>query len=197
MQEIEQQIMEAARRLFLHYGFRKTSVDQIAQEAQVGKGTIYNYFKNKEDLFRRVLEFWKSQAEQHEASTRPAQSSVYELILHRIQSRISFWRNMLNGAPVTESMMKEMIDIAFSLSDTEQSLQREMEEWMQKGIVQGELDSTLDLKRTTQLLCQIEYQFVPRWMAHADNETVQQEIATLHELLWQGLGNKNGPPHKT
>ena len=46
MNGMEQQIQAAAEKLFLHYGFRKTSVDQIAREAGIGKGTIYNYFRN-------------------------------------------------------------------------------------------------------------------------------------------------------
>jgi len=49
-------ILSAARRLFSRYGLRKTTVDEIAKEARVGKGTIYNYFKSKEEVFRAVVE---------------------------------------------------------------------------------------------------------------------------------------------
>jgi len=49
-------IVTAARRLFGKYGLRKTTVDEIAREAGVGKGTIYNYYKSKEEIFQAVVE---------------------------------------------------------------------------------------------------------------------------------------------
>lgn len=47
----EQRIFEAAARLISHYGYDKTSVDDIAREAGVSKGAIYLHFKSKEELF--------------------------------------------------------------------------------------------------------------------------------------------------
>jgi TetR/AcrR family fatty acid metabolism transcriptional regulator len=44
------QILEAATRLFIEQGYRKTSVDQVAREAGVAKGTVYLYFETKSDL---------------------------------------------------------------------------------------------------------------------------------------------------
>lgn len=43
-------ILDAAERLFVRYGFKKTTMDEIAAEAGVGKGTIYSYFRSKEEL---------------------------------------------------------------------------------------------------------------------------------------------------
>lgn len=48
------QILDAAQREFLSHGFRKTSIDSIAQAAQVAKGTVYLYFENKDAVFRAV-----------------------------------------------------------------------------------------------------------------------------------------------
>ncbi|MFQ5866637.1 MAG: TetR/AcrR family transcriptional regulator [bacterium] len=49
-------ILTAARKLFGRYGLRKTTVDEIAREARVGKGTIYNYYTSKEEVFQAVVE---------------------------------------------------------------------------------------------------------------------------------------------
>lgn len=49
-------IMTSARKLFSRYGLRKTTVDEIAKEAHVGKGTVYNYFRSKEEVFKAVVE---------------------------------------------------------------------------------------------------------------------------------------------
>ena len=44
------QIVEAATQLFIHHGYRKTSISDVARAVQVAKGTIYLYFKNKPEL---------------------------------------------------------------------------------------------------------------------------------------------------
>jgi len=48
-------ILEAAGTLFQKFGYSKTSMDEIAQAAFVGKGTLYYYFSCKEELFVAVL----------------------------------------------------------------------------------------------------------------------------------------------
>lgn len=50
------QIVRAAARLFGHYGFRKTSVDLIAREAEVAKPTLYAHFADKEAIFVAVCQ---------------------------------------------------------------------------------------------------------------------------------------------
>src|SRR5262245_15946839 len=49
-------IVRAATALFTRHGFRKTSIDLIASEAEVAKPTIYAYFADKEALFAGVCE---------------------------------------------------------------------------------------------------------------------------------------------
>lgn len=51
------QILNAAMKVFAECGFAGTDVEDIAALAGVGKGTIYRYFKNKEELFFSVLEW--------------------------------------------------------------------------------------------------------------------------------------------
>ncbi len=48
-------ILSAATRLFARFGFKKTSVDQIAKDAGVAKGTVYLAAETKEDLFYQAI----------------------------------------------------------------------------------------------------------------------------------------------
>jgi AcrR family transcriptional regulator len=48
-------IMAVAARMFGKYGFQKTTVDEIARTAHKAKGSVYYYFKSKEDLFLAVV----------------------------------------------------------------------------------------------------------------------------------------------
>lgn len=49
-------VLRAAMVRFLSYGFKRTSVEDIAVEANVSRPTLYAYFKNKEELLRKVSE---------------------------------------------------------------------------------------------------------------------------------------------
>jgi len=48
------EILEAALRVFGQYGYRRTSVDDIAREAGIAKGTIYLSFASKEEVFQAL-----------------------------------------------------------------------------------------------------------------------------------------------
>lgn len=48
-------ILAASKELFARFGFKKTAVDDIAKKARVAKGTIYNYFRSKEEIYRDIL----------------------------------------------------------------------------------------------------------------------------------------------
>jgi len=49
------QIVEAATEVFIKHGYRRASVDDVAERAGVAKGTIYLYFKNKAELLLEAI----------------------------------------------------------------------------------------------------------------------------------------------
>jgi len=50
-----QEIERAAKKVFFKKGYQKSSIDEIAKKADISKGTIYLYFKNKEDLYMSLM----------------------------------------------------------------------------------------------------------------------------------------------
>lgn len=48
-------ILNAAEKSFTLFGYKATTMDQIARMANVGKGTIYTFFSNKEELFHSIV----------------------------------------------------------------------------------------------------------------------------------------------
>lgn len=56
-----QQIIVAAKRVFSEKGYNRTTIEDIAHEAELSPGTLYLYFKNKEELFAslslRILQY--------------------------------------------------------------------------------------------------------------------------------------------
>ncbi|HKM39987.1 MAG TPA: TetR/AcrR family transcriptional regulator [bacterium] len=57
----EQAIITAARRMFALHGYSQARVEDIAQAAGVGKGTVYEYFSSKQAMFEQVVEAGMSQ----------------------------------------------------------------------------------------------------------------------------------------
>jgi AcrR family transcriptional regulator len=55
-----EQILDGAMRVFMRQGFDASSMNDITREAGVSKGTLYVYFKNKEDLFAAIIQRKKS-----------------------------------------------------------------------------------------------------------------------------------------
>ncbi len=49
-----EQIVDAAEKVFFSKGFSSATMDEIAEAAELGKGTLYLYFANKEDLYFAV-----------------------------------------------------------------------------------------------------------------------------------------------
>ena len=80
-----QLILEAARRVFFRCGFRQATMEQIAQEAELGKATLYDYFGSKEELYvalleegLRLLDAHMEQVEQH-YRTRPVREAIHAM----------------------------------------------------------------------------------------------------------------------
>lgn len=54
--EVKETIIGVARQIFTRFGFRKTTMDEIALASRKGKSSIYYYFSSKEDIFKAVVE---------------------------------------------------------------------------------------------------------------------------------------------
>jgi AcrR family transcriptional regulator len=56
-----EQIADAALRRFARYGFKRSSMDDVAREAGLAKATIYLHFKGKDDVFRAMIARFSAQ----------------------------------------------------------------------------------------------------------------------------------------
>jgi AcrR family transcriptional regulator len=55
-EEARLKIIEISRKIFTHFGFKKTTMEEIALATRKGKSSIYYYFNSKEDIFKAVVE---------------------------------------------------------------------------------------------------------------------------------------------
>lgn len=56
-EEFRRKVIVSAGQIFSHYGFKKTTMDEIAKALKMGKSSIYYYFESKEEIFEAVVLF--------------------------------------------------------------------------------------------------------------------------------------------
>jgi len=84
-----QEILNASIKIFAQKGFKATTLDEIAEKSEFGKGTIYNYFSSKEDIYKEIilsiLEIHKKINDEVDKST----DNLYDFILETTKKHIS------------------------------------------------------------------------------------------------------------
>lgn len=112
-------ILQAALKVFGEKGFYRAKIEDIAQEAGVGKGTVYEYFKSKEHLFREILNegknlFTRLMREEinKEATIRQKLENLVRLNIeagqrYRALARIA----MLEATPVDHSFRQRLLEM--------------------------------------------------------------------------------------
>src|SRR2546427_4679462 len=78
----EERILDVATTLLVRWGYRKTTIDDVAREAGVGKGTIYLHWKDKNELFRAAI--WREQQRYSEEVQRRIAADPEGGLLHRV-----------------------------------------------------------------------------------------------------------------
>lgn len=94
----KEQIVEAASKSFAMFGYKATSMDQIAKLANVGKGTIYTFFKNKEELLHFIMEElikeMKTAAEEtfeeNVTFQKNVHRAIYKMLEYRLKHQLAF-----------------------------------------------------------------------------------------------------------
>ncbi len=88
---IRKRIIAEAIALFSRDGIADVSVDQIAEAADVGKGTIYNYFETKEDIVVAFLVSFEPEVQETLASLtrsqRPVHAILAEFVLRQLKMK--------------------------------------------------------------------------------------------------------------
>jgi AcrR family transcriptional regulator len=81
-------IIETAIRLFSERGIQAVTVDEIAAEADVGKGTIYNYFPAKEDIIVGFMVEFERTVQSQLKNLESRHRSAAAVLTHYIQSEL-------------------------------------------------------------------------------------------------------------
>jgi AcrR family transcriptional regulator len=110
-------ILEAAESIFASKGYRQTSVDDIAEETQFSKATLYRYFKSKSDIFSQVIQNSFQEARNELLKIKKKQRSTESKLKDVICYLLTYYRRKENIARiffVEPSLMQKILKIDIS-----------------------------------------------------------------------------------
>ena len=85
--ERKQQILKVSKELFLHHGFKKVTLSDIAGEVGVSRPTVYQVFPNKEEIYKALIEQWQKDAFQRIEEAVNSASTIET----RLRAAIEIW----------------------------------------------------------------------------------------------------------
>ena len=186
----KQEIINAATQSFSLFGYKATTMDQVARLANVGKGTIYTFFKNKEELFDEIIinliKDMESEATQVIDSKLSFQenlhAALYKMLEFRLEHQLTiklFQENRDFGTPVVQEVMEKL----------EASILVFIREKIEKAISKGEIKKC-DTDITAFVLLKLYIALIVDWEQER-KPLSKEEIANLFDLyIFKGLSNQ-------
>jgi TetR/AcrR family transcriptional regulator len=101
IKEKEQAILLAARKRFARYGFSKVTMDEIADDVEMGKASLYYYFPAKENLFKAVIQQEQNQFIEAVENILAKNIPVSQKLIEYVDLRIGISQELLNLGMLT------------------------------------------------------------------------------------------------
>jgi AcrR family transcriptional regulator len=183
----EQELLEAARRLFSQKGFANTTVSDIVREAGVAQGTFYLYFHSKAALVQRLLKMFDDLVQDEVAASGDDSLSRAERI--RTQVKAAFHASAKHADLVRMLFLDASIGVAELIQTARPTTEQRMQaaaEVLRAGIASGEfheMDSTL----AARLVFAMVRGAVVEWVLHGSDTDPEEFAEGLAQILIRGL----------
>lgn len=144
-----QKFLNEAALLFAEKGYDGADMGELARRAGVSKGSIYNYFESKEDLFLYVCTFNLERSRQAIYGTMDPAWDIYRQIDHIFKSGVQFITEhpefMVIYLSMTAPGMQRFAEVLAGVTEkfTGDVLKRELAKGIEAGIVRADLDIKL------------------------------------------------------
>jgi AcrR family transcriptional regulator len=127
--------------MFSRYGYRRTSIDAIAQHAGAAKGTVYAYFEGKEALFHAVCEHVVEVfLEAAEVALRK-KAPIDERLLAVLDAKYSYFFELALGTPHAQDLLDAKGEIASEvIAQADRRYLKLLVGLLDDGVARGEID---------------------------------------------------------
>lgn len=180
-------IVEAATKSFSLFGYKATTMDQVARLANVGKGTIYTFFKNKEELFEEIISsLVKEMMAEAEEVIKPELPFVENV--HRALSRLLAFRSQhqLMIKLVQEEAEMGTMAVSGMLEHVENEIIAYLRQKMEIAINKGAIPP-VNTEITSFLLLKMYIALVSDWEKHHKPLSSEQIAEVMKVFLMKGL----------
>jgi len=184
-------IIEGAHKLFLNNGIRNVSMDDIARNLGISKKTIYQYFENKTDLLKQILDFLMTNIKAKIKELENRNLNAIDVLLE--MSKI-VGSKLMKFNPIVSFELQKYFPVIFEeyKSVKKQIMKNFIIRNIEKGIKEGYYRSNLNSEVVAHLYFEkIEDLYKP--------EAIDQESFSFEELFRvmfenhiRGISNENG-----
>ncbi len=192
--ERRQSIIQAAIGVFGKGNFRDSSISEIARRANVAEGTIYQYFRNKEDLFFSIpvdkTEEFCRELDLHLEGISGAFNKIKKFIwyyLYFFKKNPEYGRTLMLEMRVSKNFVKTKAYESFKpLTDRILEI---LKEGQQERIIRDDVNIYI----LRQLILGILEHMVTRWLLKGERYDLLEHCNEVDELIIHGMGLTAGP----
>jgi AcrR family transcriptional regulator len=198
------QILKVSRKIFAKEGFRNTDVQVIADLAEVGKGTIYRYFGNKEQLFLATV---KASLDEVLEAVRKAlgiadneQLQKTNLDIRQLLRTIAIAsaEYYQHNPQAVEIMIQERAEFRESVFPTHLMFRAEgrqpLEQLLRDGIARGEIRD-VDVSQITNAFADLIYGSIVNGVLEGGKSRLVERLEHAMDLFLHGLALNNESAH--
>lgn len=184
----KQEILEAATRSFSLFGYKATTMEQIAKIANVGKGTIYTFFENKEVLFQEIVLRMIFEMKE-EATNAIKEGATFQENAHAALMKMLEFRetHQLFAKIIDEEKELRTPTVQQILQQVEQAIVSFVKEKIDKYMEKGEIRQ-VDSELVAYLLLKAYLAFVNDWNLTHDQPLTEDKITKIiQDTIFRGL----------
>lgn len=183
------QIIDAAVVIIAENGYHQAQVSKIAKQAGVADGTIYLYFKNKEDilisLFQEKMGYFVESIEEKIAGKETATEKLYMLV----ETHFKILSDDRHLAIVTQLELRQSNkDLRLKINEVLKGYLMLIDRIILEGIENGEFSSSLDLRLARQMIFGTVDETVTSWVMNEQKYKLPALAKAVHQLLINGCG---------
>ncbi|MFD3445379.1 TetR/AcrR family transcriptional regulator [Microbacteriaceae bacterium 4G12] len=183
------QIIDAAVVIIAENGYHQAQVSKIAKQAGVADGTIYLYFKNKEDIL--ISLFQEKMGEFIDTIRRKTAGieSAIEKLLMLVETHFALLSENHDLAIVTQLELRQSNkDLRLKINEVLKGYLQVIDEILQVGIERKEFRSSLNIRIARQMIFGTIDEVVTNWVMSDRKYDLVALSDTVHELLVSACG---------
>jgi AcrR family transcriptional regulator len=183
------QILDAATKVFVRLGFQHARMDDIVEESGLSKGTLYWYFKSKEDIINAILRRLFAGALESLESLLEAEGTVSERLVQLTSDRVTGMKRMSSLVPIIFEFYAVAVHqqwVQQFIGEYFKHFRKLLEDLIQQGIDRGEF-RRVNATEAAISLASIYEGLTIHWLI--DPQTVQWDILSESSIpiLLNGL----------